>query len=562
MTSSYPFLMHSRLWKSSCLRSVKQDLYFRIFYHGKLAFFFPFFQQSQCSRLYNSLRLKEKEFTAFALLDVLILLMLKPIFFTDEEVCLLIGKRFCLQESDILLYHVKLYFENIILSYDKIKRVMKGLLARKRYEEVVTLYREHLTPKFYEKKNLGQVYTPFYLIHRILDQIPMSIWTNPQSTFLDPAAGMGAFLVIIYTKLMFFLKEKIPDEKNRHEHIIKNMLFGADIDPLNIAWMKKIFGPELSLFYGDSLSSGINLANELGVQRFHVIVGNPPFEKQQQKKEVAKTGGDSLWPHFVWKSFQDWLAPDGYFGMVLPPGWRKPSGEKSRSENLWFFLSKEKKIIWIDMYDTKEASELFENHVSIRIDLVVAQNKKPIHPFFTNISMIKEKDHFQKIQISKLPFLPNSHLDYWIKLLDSEKENGFVKVKCHSSVYDPRKSYVQREKNKQYRYPVIHAIHKNGSPVFLYTNQKKKEGGFGISKVLFNRLGGWNPPILDWLGSYGTSQDIFYIEISTEQEGKRIIDYFDDEKRKQFQEGMMWNTSLPSIFWKLFEYFPNYFYRI
>ena len=79
---------------------------------------------------------------------------------------------------------------------------MKSLLETRRMEEVLSLYREHLTPRIYEKKNLGQVYTPFYLIHLIINRIPTKIWRNKNSRFFDPAAGMGGFLVIVYQKLM------------------------------------------------------------------------------------------------------------------------------------------------------------------------------------------------------------------------------------------------------------------------------------------------------------------------------------------------------------------------
>ena len=44
-------------------------------------------------------------------------------------------------------------------------------------------------------KQTGEVFTPLDLVDEILDKIPQEMFTDPNKTFLDPAAGDGNFLV-------------------------------------------------------------------------------------------------------------------------------------------------------------------------------------------------------------------------------------------------------------------------------------------------------------------------------------------------------------------------------
>lgn len=41
----------------------------------------------------------------------------------------------------------------------------------------------------------GEVFTPLPLVDEILDKLPQELFTDPNKTFLDPAAGDGNFLV-------------------------------------------------------------------------------------------------------------------------------------------------------------------------------------------------------------------------------------------------------------------------------------------------------------------------------------------------------------------------------
>ena len=43
--------------------------------------------------------------------------------------------------------------------------------------------------------DLGEVFTPQWLVDEMLDELPQEVFTNPEKTFIDPACGDGNFLV-------------------------------------------------------------------------------------------------------------------------------------------------------------------------------------------------------------------------------------------------------------------------------------------------------------------------------------------------------------------------------
>jgi hypothetical protein len=447
----------------------------------------------------------------------------------------------------------------ILLAENKMRKHVECMLKTHSLQEVMEFYRRYLTPRFYEKKNLGQVFTPFPLIDKILDQIPLEIMSDPKSTFFDPSAGMGGFLVVLYKRLMITLLKAIPDKKKRHDHIVSNMLFGAELTKNNVHRMKKIFGNTFHVYEGNTLllDSKEKMRKHFGVEQMRVIVGNPPFEKPQGK-ETRKVAGDTLWIDFVNMSLDKWLEKDGIFGMVLPPGWRKAMDEFSRSKDLWEKMSVQYKPLYIEMFDANTAKKAFHDVVSIRIDVVVLQKTKN-QGYKTTILGTDGKQY--KIDVTKLPFLPNGHLEDWKKVLTKNRKDG-VHVLYSRSAYGSDKKSTKSVSDRKFKYKVIHAIHKDGSRVYLYTDKKNKEGGFGVSKLIFNRLGGWNRPVLDLCGEYGVSQNMFAVLFSSSQDAKDAYKFFSNPKMLTiFQDDFTWTTSIPASFWKMFRNMKNGFWH-
>lgn len=77
-----------------------------------------------------------------------------------------------------------------------------------------------------------EVFTPPDVANKMLDLLPQELFSNPKTTFLDPACKSGVFLREIAKRLITGLEHAIPDIGKRIEHIYHNQLFGIAITEL------------------------------------------------------------------------------------------------------------------------------------------------------------------------------------------------------------------------------------------------------------------------------------------------------------------------------------------
>lgn len=77
-----------------------------------------------------------------------------------------------------------------------------------------------------------EVFTPPELANRMLDLLPLEIWSNPNITFLDPASKSGVFLREIAKRLIDGLEEVYPNLEERLNHIYREQLFGIALTEL------------------------------------------------------------------------------------------------------------------------------------------------------------------------------------------------------------------------------------------------------------------------------------------------------------------------------------------
>ena len=66
----------------------------------------------------------------------------------------------------------------------------------------------------------GEVFTPLELCDSMIDEIPEEQLKNPNSKFIDPAAGNGNFLIALKTKLLKYHTE---------DHILNEMLYAVEL---------------------------------------------------------------------------------------------------------------------------------------------------------------------------------------------------------------------------------------------------------------------------------------------------------------------------------------------
>lgn len=77
-----------------------------------------------------------------------------------------------------------------------------------------------------------EVFTPPEVANAMLDMLPQELFSDPNTTFLDPACKSGVFLREIAKRLIAGLEDKIPDLQDRIDHIFQRQLYGIAITEL------------------------------------------------------------------------------------------------------------------------------------------------------------------------------------------------------------------------------------------------------------------------------------------------------------------------------------------
>lgn len=379
-------------------------------------------------------------------------------------------------------------------------------------------------------------HTSFALVEQLLDELPVD-WSNPTTTFCDPACGRGTFLIAIFNRLFTGLAGYIKDEESRVRHIVENQLYGADNYKAATLIAKKW------LFGGPNIICTNSLEHRWKMQ-FDVVIGNPPYQADNARSGM---GSKTLWDKFITLGIS-LLKKDGILSMITPSTWRGPNHTTLKALQSY-------QICAIRMMSREQAQYAFnKQQIDIAIDYYVVKNSSPSS--LTRIIDVEDREY--ETDVTTIPFIPSVMSPEIMSLFDFSKTNNVA------TLYNSSTFHSSRAASKEAKAGYIKSFYSlvRTGPQFRYFDPSRVPmetlRSHQVRKVIVQLT---RPDKLnvyfDKQGDLVVGEFAMAFPVSSDAEGERIIQWF-KENSVILDRAVKWG---PTRSWKMFTYLKKDFYK-
>ena len=165
------------------------------------------------------------------------------------------------------------------------ERLMNRLISNYKMEE--DNFWKNRTPEGYDYMSRKyfiddeeDVKTPVVLARLMLNKLPDDVWSDPDTTFCDMACKDPSFLLVIKYRLMEGLRKTIPDDCQREQHILQNMLYGLCRTETQQNFVRRVlrmekYGKHI-IFCNNNILEYIKQHTDM--PQFDTVVMNPPYK--------------------------------------------------------------------------------------------------------------------------------------------------------------------------------------------------------------------------------------------------------------------------------------------